>query len=406
MIGLKDKKQKEIGFWGAIIEALSEKRYTKKFIIASVLFVLIYAFLYGFWKIPIINFGFNRMSAVGLTDILFILTISPLSGLLITLYLYERAILFGSSLGMGGVSGGVAGFVSAVCPVCQGIVLVAFGSTLLSIPTLALLPYLGLLKLFSLGLLSFAVILKADSIKNKKCPTLDLEKLLPSKKKKKSALKHENLYLSALGILVLLLFVNQLLIPKAFTSFIGGSISLGNLEYGPKITLKPMPLAIGEQPLISGYKTRVKALPTISELIIKPSTGDVAQDLVNNVIPTGVPWYGAEAGVSFDDPLTAQQLWGRAQSIELSTDDNERWGRIVNSFTCDYCCGSPQQPTIITQCGCAHAAAARGMSKWFIKNYGSKFSDEEIYGEMARWYALWYPKGTIERIIQESSVGG
>lgn len=409
MIGLKDKKQKEIGFFGAIIEALSEKGYTKKLIIASVLFVLIYAFLYGFWKIPIVNFGFNRMSAVGLSDLLFVLTISSLSGLLTTLYLYEKALLLGSSIGMGGVSGGVAGLVSAVCPVCQGIVLVAFGSTLLNIPTLVLLPYLGLLKLFSLGLLSFAVVLKADSIKNKKCPacpTLDLEKLLPSKKKKKSALKHENLYLSALGILVLLLFVNQLLIPKAFASFSSGSISLGNLEYGSKTTLKPMPLAVGEQPLISGYRTRVKALPTISELVIKPSTGDIVQDLLNNIIPTGTPWYGAEAGVSFDDPLTAQKLWGRAQSIELSADENERWGRIANSFTCDYCCGSPQNPTIITRCGCAHSAAAQGMAKWFVKNYGSKFSDEEIYGEMARWYALWYPKGTIERIIQESSVGG
>ncbi len=46
------------------------------------------------------------------------------------------------------------------------------------------------------------------------------------------------------------------------------------------------------------------------------------------------------------------------------------------------------------------------MARWFIKNYGDKYSDEEIYGEMARWYALWYPKGTIQRIIQESSVGG
>jgi hypothetical protein len=76
----------------------------------------------------------------------------------------------------------------------------------------------------------------------------------------------------------------------------------------------------------------------------------------------------------------------------------------VNSFTCDYCCGSPQQPTIITRCGCAHSRAAQGMAKWFVKNYGSQYSDEEIYGEMARWYALWYPKGTIERIIQESQL--
>ena len=31
-------------------------------------------------------------------------------------------------------------------------------------------------------------------------------------------------------------------------------------------------------------------------------------------------------------------------------------------------------------------------------------TNEEIYGEMARWYALWYPGPTIKRIVQEMSV--
>ena len=125
------------------------------------------------------------------------------------------------------------------------------------------------------------------------------------------------------------------------------------------------------------------------------------KDIVNNVIPKGTPWYGPEAGVSFDDPITAQRLWAGGRAIQLTADEQKRWERIVNSFTCDYCCGSPQNPTIITRCGCAHSAAAQGMAKWFIKNYGSKYSDEEIYGEMARWYALWYPGPTVNRIVQE-----
>ena len=179
-------------------------------------------------------------------------------------------------------------------------------------------------------------------------------------------------------------------------------MNLGNFQYGSKTTLKPMPLATGEQPNIAGYKSIVKPLPTISELVMKPSAGDAVQDLLNNIVPSGTPWYGSEAGVSFDDPITAQKLWGKGEAIQLDATQTERWNRIVNSFTCDYCCGSPQNPTIITHCGCAHATAAKGMAKWFIKNYGNKYSDEEIYGEMARWYALWYPKGTIERIIQES----
>ena len=194
------------------------------------------------------------------------------------------------------------------------------------------------------------------------------------------------------------------MIPNAFASVSlgGGTVNLGNFEYSSKITLKPMPLAVGEQPRIAGYKSVVKPLPTISELSILPSTGDAVQDLLNNIVPKGTPWYGGQAGVSFDDPIAAQNKWATYRSLQLTSNEQERWNRIANSFTCDYCCGSPQNPTIITRCGCAHSAAAQGMAKWFIKYYSDSYSDEEIYGEMARWYALWYPKGTIERIILEA----
>ena len=137
---------------------------------------------------------------------------------------------------------------------------------------------------------------------------------------------------------------------------------------------------------------------------MKPSTGDVTQDLLNNLVPTGTPWYGQEAGVSFDDPIAAQKALAKYKSLQLSADQQARWDRIVNTFTCDYCCGSPQHPTIITKCGCAHSSAAQGLARWLIKNYGDKYTNEEIYGEMARWYALWYPGPTIQRVLQEASL--
>ena len=232
------------------------------------------------------------------------------------------------------------------------------------------------------------------------------EPKLVKTKKVKESLFSNNLVFGAVLILMLLLIINQLLIPQVFASFFSGggatgSFNLGNFQYGSKLTLKPMPLAQDEQPAISGYKSKVKSLPTISEISIQPSTGDAAQDLINNVVPRGTPWYGAEAGVSFDDPIGAQQLWAKGRAIQLSPEEEGRWGRIVNSFTCDYCCGSPKNPTIITRCGCAHSLAAQGMAKWFVKNYGDQYSDEEIYGEMARWYALWYPGPTVKRILQE-----
>ncbi|MEK6848247.1 MAG: hypothetical protein AABX65_01305 [Nanoarchaeota archaeon] len=221
----------------------------------------------------------------------------------------------------------------------------------------------------------------------------------------KNLILNNTYVLTGIVLVVILIFLNQIfLMPKAFSTTGGAVVNLGKFEYGSKITLKPVPLSVGESPAISGYGSIVKALPTISELAITSPTGDAVQDLLNNVVPKGTPSYGGEAGVTFDDPVSSQQRLKSYLNLELSSAEEDRWGRIVNSFTCDYCCGSPQRPTIITNCGCAHSYAAQGLARWFVKNYGDRYSDEEIYGEMARWYALWYPKGTIERIIQEASV--
>ncbi|MBS3101937.1 hypothetical protein J4458_00640 [Candidatus Woesearchaeota archaeon] len=402
------KEEKKENILSTSIEILKREESKKILLISITAFLIVYSFLYGFWKIPIIDFGINRLSGIGFFDYLFVIAVSALTSIFLSLFLYERRSKLASASSIGGVGGGFAGIVGAICPVCQSIGIVAFGSTLLNIPTAFLTPYLGFLKVASIGLLGMAVYFKADSIHSKKCKSCEV-KVERHDKNKEMFLYKNNIAFGSLVVLTLLLVFNNLMIPKAFattalSSVSGGTANLGSFEYGPKITLKPMPLAQGEQPAIQGYRSKVKPIPTISELQMKPLTGNAAQDLVNNVVPSGTPWYGQQAGVSFDDPITAQNLWAKGRAIQLSPQEEQRWGRIVNSFTCDYCCGSPQNPTIITRCGCAHSLAAQGMAKWFIKNYGSSYSDEEIYGEMARWYALWYPGPTVKRILLEAQV--
>lgn len=378
------------------------------FLVTFAISFLIYSFIYGVWLIPFIDFGIMRMSEVTLFDYFFIALVSLLITSLITLMKYERLNrLKAGSKPMATAGGAIFGFVSAVCPVCQGITLIALGTTLGSIPLASLVPYIGIFQFVTVGLLFLAVSLKADSIYRKVCVAC---KVMPAAKNKKGkhtkpSLLRSNAALFGILVITVLLLANSLLIPKAFApifSSTGGTISLGKFEYGPKTTLKPMPLAQGEQPVIQGYGSKVKSIPTISELVISPSTGDAVQDVLNNVVPRGTPWYGEQAGVSFDDPIAAQNSWKKGLGIQLSADEQARWQRIVNSFTCDYCCGSPQNPTIITRCGCAHSVAAQGMAKWFIKYYGNSYSDEEIYGEMARWYAVWYPGPTVKRILHEA----
>ena len=84
---------------------------------------------------------------------------------------------------------------------------------------------------------------------------------------KKDNILYGNKYiLIAVSAVVVLLFINQLMFPKVLGSVSGsgGTATLGNFEYGSKITLKPIPLAVGEQPKIAGYKSIIKPLPTIN----------------------------------------------------------------------------------------------------------------------------------------------
>ena len=377
-----------------------------------------FAFLYGMFRIPFLDFGIVRMQPINIVDIFYITVASTLIGVMFALFQYKSSIVPISSKGTGIGSFG-AGFFGALCPACQTISVAAAGSTIFALPLAFLVPYVNVIRLLSILLLVSSLYFITNTLYIKTCP-LPRTSISGNKKSENEtetsfdifSFLQNKLVLSILIVLVIVTVFNQFLTTSAFAALVssssGGTVSISSgslkLEYGPKTTLKPMPLAVGEQPTIAGYKTKVKSLPTISELSVSSSTGDLAQDLLNNVIPRGTPWYGQEAGVSFDDPITAQKLWAKGRAIQLDATNEERWKRIVNSFTCDYCCGSPQNPTIITKCGCAHSAAAQGMAKWFIKTYGDKFSDEEIYGELARWYAVWYPGPTIKRIMQEASV--
>ncbi len=186
---------------------------------------------------------------------------------------------------------------------------------------------------------------------------------------------------------------------------VAGSANLASLD--AYTTLSPVLLSDGEQPALSGYKTKIKSIPTISAHEIPGATGDAVQDTINAIVPTGTPDYGQAAGVSFDDPINSQKKWGTYQkSIQLTTEEEQRYNRIVGSFTCDYCCGSPQKPTIITHGGGADASERKGMTRWFIKNYGDKVTDLQIVGELSRWKDLWYPGPTVKRVIDEQNAGG
>jgi hypothetical protein len=160
-----------------------------------------------------------------------------------------------------------------------------------------------------------------------------------------------------------------------------------------------------------GRTTKITVWPTITPSNKFTPTGDPAQDAIQRIVPRGIPFYVIEGdgarivkGVSFDDPITSQRIWGSLSGnprfggglLELPPDKEQRFKKIESIFTCDYCCGSPSSVTRIANCGCAHSYAWKGMARFFLRFYGDKYSDEQIIGEMTKWKGLWYPQGMIQ----------
>ncbi len=144
-----------------------------------------------------------------------------------------------------------------------------------------------------------------------------------------------------------------------------------------------------------GKTTSLVEQPTISEVPANPKSGDALADAKIVMLGTGSPPYAPD-GTSFSDPVTAQNNWGAYESLELTGESLTRYNAMTNALPCSYCCGEPGNVTRNSNCGCAHAKAARGYFKYMLQTYGAKYSDEQLLGEAFRWQAIWYPKGAVE----------
>ena len=227
---------------------------------------------------------------------------------------------------------------------------------------------------------------------------------------------HEKVSWSFVSLIAVLILFNQFQISQVnalvsgtsspVSSFMksvsSGTLNLGSGKGG---------IVIGPQLNPDGRTTKLVEWTTISETPPPKSTGNPTQDAIATVVPTGTPSYvlggsGSEKikGATFDDPITSQKVWasllgskrfGTSNQIQLTSEEEQRWKRIVSVFTCDYCCGGPNSVTTINRCGCAHSYAWQGMAKFFIKYYPN-YTNEQIMGEMTKWKGLWYPQGMIQ----------
>lgn len=143
------------------------------------------------------------------------------------------------------------------------------------------------------------------------------------------------------------------------------------------------------------------------------ASGDIMQDAIKFVVSQGVPdIYGSELNVSFNQVQNSMDIMSRydptygKQKITLIQDELGRYIDIGMRISCEYCCGAK---SIIfnngeAACGCAHSQAMRGLAAYLIQKHGSKYSNDEILRELARWKGMYFPKQMIQKMA--SQLGG
>ena len=135
-------------------------------------------------------------------------------------------------------------------------------------------------------------------------------------------------------------------------------------------------------------------------------------------IPKGVPAiYGAELGVSFDNPLESLNVLsaldgdlyedGAIKFSDLSAEQQQNYIKIGMSIACEYCCGATSliAPNGQPACGCAHSAAMRGLAKYLLKYHGNEYTNEQILQELTLWKTMFFPKQMYQKALQLQASG-
>ncbi len=312
-------------------------------------------------------------------------------------WLWRRSQL-SKSAGSSNAAGAFIGALGSACPVCGAFLLTFLGVS----GGVATMPFQGLeLKFVSLGLMVGSTIFAArkvsqaedceecDDVSKHTTPSVKTLVMLPLEK-------------IVTTFLIVIFLINQLLISQvaAMTGLSSGSV--GKL-FGVKTATAATIIAPKLNP--DGKTTSLIEQPTITEVPANPNTGDALADAKMVMIPTGKPFYAPD-DISFDDAVNAQDKWGAFESsITLTGDLQSRYNKLINTFTCNYCCGGPTNVTVIAQCGCRHAKAWRGMFKYMLQNYGDKYTNEQLMGEAYRWTGIWYPKGVLEDYLLATGKG-
>lgn len=139
------------------------------------------------------------------------------------------------------------------------------------------------------------------------------------------------------------------------------------------------------------------------------TTNSDVNALIAEIMPSGTPDYGNEAGVSYDSvEQSLQTLIGYQQSISLTGSDQDRFIEIATTpdTACEYCCGIGNAGFGTSDgsiaCGCGHNIAFGGLTKWLIKN--TDYTNEQIIQEISKWKILFFPGPAVASELQARGI--
>lgn len=134
------------------------------------------------------------------------------------------------------------------------------------------------------------------------------------------------------------------------------------------------------------------------------ATNDVVNDVIKALIPTGTPeQYGQELGISFDDPVPSLTVLAKLDraipTSSLTPEQKTRYIATTSRISCEYCCSAPAVADSNGRdlCGCSHALAIRGLAKYLVTQHPDDWTDDQIYWEVTRWKALFFPKNMVQK---------
>ncbi len=412
----------------AIQIVFREKNYIAIAGLATVVFAyVIYWLLYKVTTIPAFlqmtragEFGpysYAYATAYWLTTIATIIIFGISVAFLTWLWRHSRLSKGASGSGFLGM---VAGMLGSACPICGAFLLSFLGVT----SGVFAFPLQGLeFKFLSLALIVGSTVIAARKVVTVQDCAECADVSLPTKNIAASAeyrpdtvpdtftaknLKVFPLEKALLWLLIILFIINQFFISSVLVTT--GAVPKGGISRGGVARLFGIKTAgayivIAPKLNPDGKTTSLVEQPTITEVPANPNTGDAVVDAKVVMFPTGKPFYAPD-DISFDDPINAQKKWKAIGfGMQLTKEQEARWNNLKNTFTCNYCCGGPNNVTTIARCGCAHSYAWQGFFRYMIATYGDTYTDDQLKGEAYRWTGIWYPKGVLEDYLLATGKG-